>query len=91
MKKSDFVAKIAEKNGISQAKAKEVVDSVFAELSSVLESGDSYSQLGFGTFSVAERPARTGRNPRTGETVEYPAAKVVKFKAGSALKEAVNK
>ncbi len=91
MKKSDFVAKIAEKNGISQSKAKEVVDSVFAELSSVLESGDSYSQLGFGTFSVAERPARTGRNPRTGEAVEYPAAKVVKFKAGSALKEAVNK
>ena len=67
-----------------------VVDSIFDEITSALKGGDEVKIAGFGSFSVASRAARAGRNPRTGETIQIAASKQPKFKAGKALKEAVN-
>ena len=89
MVKADLVAKVAE-IGITKKQAAQVVDSVLDAIKDALASGDKVSLIGFGTFSVKERAAREGRNPRTGKKIRIPKKKVPAFKAGKALKEAVS-
>ena len=88
MNKQDLVAKVAETADISKQKAASAVDAV---IEGSLKQGDDVRLVGFGTFSVSDRAATTGRNPRTGEPIKIPASKQPKFKAGKELKEAVNK
>lgn len=89
MNKNELVASVAEKAEISKKDAEAAVKAVTEVITEALAEGDKVALVGFGTFSVKERAARTGINPRTKETVEIPAAKVPAFKAGSALKDAV--
>ena len=89
MTKADLVAKMAEDAGITKAAAEKALNSFLSAVSDSLAEGDKVTLVGFGTFSVAERAQREGRNPRTGEVITIEACKVVKFKAGSKLKEAV--
>ena len=91
MNKQDLVATVADAADISKAKAALAVDAVIDAIKSSLKGGDDVRLVGFGTFSVSERAATTGRNPRTGEPIKIPASKQPKFKAGKELKEAVNK
>jgi len=91
MKKEELVALVSEKGDISKKAAGEAVNAVFEGIASVLEKGDSISLIGFGSFKVVERAAREGRNPSTGEKIQIPASKGVKFTPGAALKERVNK
>jgi len=86
--KADLVAKVAE-IGITKKQAAQVVDGVFGAIKDALASGDKVSLIGFGTFSVRERAAREGRNPRTGKKIKIPKKKVPAFRAGKALKDAV--
>ncbi len=90
MNKSQLIEKIAEGADISKASAGRALDSFIESVTGTLKSGDSVALVGFGTFSVRERAARTGRNPQTGATIEIAAAKVPAFKAGKALKDACN-
>lgn len=90
MNKSDLIEAVAFAAELSKADAGRAVDAVIANTISTLQGGGQVSIVGFGTFSVRERAARTGRNPRTGETISVPARKVPAFKAGKALKDAVN-
>ena len=90
MNKNDLINNVADAVGISKSSAASAVDSVFDSISSALSSGGDVRLVGFGTFSVANRKATTGRNPRTGEAINIPASKSPKFKAGKALKDAVN-
>lgn len=90
MKKSDLVAKLAEKSSVSRKDCATLVDLVFEEITNALAAGDNFSVVGFGTFSVKERAERVGVNPqKKGEKMVIPAMKVPAFKAGKALKEAV--
>jgi DNA-binding protein HU-beta len=88
--KSELIDAIASEADISKASAGRALDSMINSITGALSKGDSVSLVGFGTFSVKERAARTGRNPQTGETIQIKAAKVPGFKAGKALKDAVN-
>jgi DNA-binding protein HU-beta len=90
MNKSDLVDAIADSAGLSKADAARALDAVVDTVTGALKAGDSVSLVGFGTFSVRDRAARTGRNPRTGETIQIAASKNPAFKAGKALKDAVN-
>ncbi len=90
MNKNDLIAKVAEAADLSKADAGKAVDAVFNTVTSTLSSGDEVRLVGFGTFSVAQRAASKGRNPRTGEEIDIPASKQPKFKAGKGLKDAVN-
>ena len=90
MNKSDLVATAAVTAGVSQADAASVIDATFDAITAVLKSGGEVRLLGFGSFSVANRAAREGRNPATGETIQIAASKQPRFKAGKGLKEAVN-
>ncbi len=90
MNKNELVAAVADGADISKADAGKAVDSVFDAVSDALKGGDEVRIVGFGTFSVASRAASTGRNPRTGETIQIKASKQPKFKAGKGLKDAVN-
>ena len=90
MNKNDLVATVASTTGISKADAAKAVDGVFNAITSALKKGQEVRLVGFGTFSVAKRAATTGRNPRTGTTIQIPASKQPKFKAGKGLKDAVN-
>ena len=90
MNKNDLVAAVAQATGTSKADAAKAVDGVFDAIAGALKSGDGVRLVGFGSFSVANRAARQGRNPRTGETIQIAASKQPKFKAGKALKDAVN-
>lgn len=90
MNKNQIVDKVAESAGLSKADAGRAVDAVVGTITDALKSGDSVSLIGFGTFDVRSRAARTGRNPRTGEEIQIAAAKNPAFKAGKALKDAVN-
>lgn len=90
MNKQDLVASVAEAADLSKAKAATAVDAVIDAIKSSLQGGNDVRLVGFGTFTVAERAATTGRNPRTGEPIQIPASKQPKFKAGKELKEAVN-
>lgn len=91
MNKSELIASIAETADISKADAGRALDALTSSVTNALKNGDSVALIGFGTFEVSDRAARSGRNPQTGETIQIAAAKVPKFKAGKALKEAVNK
>ena len=89
MNKSDLVAKISGDNEITKADAERVLSSVLGGIGDALKNGDSVALVGFGTFSVSERAARKGRNPQTGEAIQIPAKKAVKFKPGKSLKESL--
>jgi len=88
--KTDLVASVADATGMSKADAGNAVESVFDAISSALSGGGEVRLVGFGTFRVSHRKATQGRNPRTGETIQIMASNQPKFKAGKALKEAVN-
>jgi len=85
MTKAELIAKIASESGITKSQAEKAVDGFVSAVSAALSGGDKITLVGFGTFSVAARPEREGRNPRTGEKINIPASKVVKFKAGKTL------
>ena len=89
MNKSDLIASVARSAGLSKADARKVIDSVLASIGSTLAGGGEVRLIGFGTFSVANRAASMGRNPRTGERIYIAASKRPRFKAGKALKSAV--
>lgn len=90
MNKSDLVAAVAAKAELSKKDAEAAVAAVVASITDALADGDKVSLVGFGTFEVRTRAARTGQNPRTGEKIKIKAAKAPAFKAGKALKDAVN-
>jgi DNA-binding protein HU-beta len=90
MNKSDLVDAIADKANLSKADAGRALDATIQAVTGALKKGDTVSLVGFGTFTVRKRAARTGRNPRTGETIKIKASKNPAFKAGKALKDAVN-
>lgn len=91
MNKSDLIASVAEKAGLSRAQASGAVEAAIDAIVSSLKKGDDVRLVGFGTFQVVKRAAGVGRNLRTGETIKIPASKSPKFKAGQVLKDAVNK
>ena len=90
MKKVELVEAVANATGLTKADATRAIDATFAAITGALVKGDKVPLVVFGTFAVSERAAREGRNPRTGETVKIAARKAVTFKAGTALKDAVN-
>lgn len=89
MKKAEFVAKIAEKSGLTRKQAEMAVAAFTQTVTEALKDGDKVQLTGFGTFEVKDRPARSGRNPATGETIEITASKAPVFKAGKSLKEEI--
>ena len=90
MRKPDLIAAVAKQNGLPEAKAAAVVNSVFETISDVLSDGDEVAISGFGTFRVAFRPARDGRNPQTGSPMRIRAGKTPRFTPGASLKRAVD-
>ena len=90
MNKNDLVAVVADNAGLSKADAAKAVDAVVDGVTAALKAGDDVRLVGFGTFLVSRRAASTGRNPRTGATIQIPAANQPKFKAGKGLKDALN-
>jgi len=88
--KSELVDAIAESADISKAAAGRAIDAVVESVTNALKEGDQVTLIGFGTFSVKDRAARTGRNPQTGAEIQIAAAKIPSFKAGKGLKDAVN-
>ena len=90
MNKNDLVAEVAASAGLTKADAANSVDAVFNSITTALSSGGEVRLVGFGTFSVAQRKATQGRNPRTGERIQIPASRQPKFKAGKSLKDSVN-
>ncbi|MFV2060873.1 MAG: HU family DNA-binding protein [Gammaproteobacteria bacterium] len=90
MNKAELIEAVAEKNEMTKAAATRAVDSVLGTITETLVSGDQVTLVGFGTFQVRARAARVGRNPRTGEAIDIKASNIPSFKAGKALKDAVN-
>lgn len=90
MNKQEFIGAIADDAGLTKADASRAVDSFIEVLKNALKRGETVSLVGFGTFDVRSRAARTGRNPRTGQAIAIDASKTPSFKAGKALKDAVN-
>lgn len=90
MNKTDLAKKMAESAGISQASAKKALDAALAAIKDALVAGDKVALIGFGTFSVNERPAREGINPATKQKITIAAKKVAKFKAGAEIASAIN-
>ena len=90
MNKSELIAAVAAQANISKKDADAAVNAVVNAVTEALKQGDKVQLVGFGTFEVRERGARTGRDPRSGNTIEIPASKAPAFKAGKALKDAVN-
>jgi DNA-binding protein HU-beta len=88
--KTELVASVAEKTGLTKKDAEKAVNALFDSVQEALTAGDKVQMIGFGTFEVKERAARKGRNPRTGQDIEIPASKNPVFKAGKALKDSVN-
>ena len=91
MNKNDLIAKVADVAGMSKADAGKAADAVLDSITAALKKGGEVRLVGFGTFHVTRRKATMGRNPRTGEKIKIPASNQPKFKAGKALKEAVNR
>lgn len=91
MNKTELISNIAEKANTTKKTTAAIVDEMFAVITDAIADGDKVTLVGFGTFEARERAARTGKNPQTGEAVEIPACKAPAFKAGKALKDAVNK
>ncbi len=90
MNKTELIEHIASKSDISKAAASRALSSLIEAVKKTLKKGDTVTLVGFGTFSVSKRAARTGRNPRTGAALKIKAAKVPRFKAGKGLKDALN-
>lgn len=90
MNKTELVAKIAKNTGLTKVDSERAVEAFLNAVTATLKKGDEVRLVGFGTFSVTKREATEGRNPRTGETIKIAACKQPKFKAGKALKDALN-
>ena len=90
MNKQELVAAVAKTTDLSKDKAAQAVDAVFDSIAGALKADGEVRLVGFGTFATAQRPASTGRNPRTGEEIKIPASTSVRFKVGKGLKDAVN-
>jgi DNA-binding protein HU-beta len=90
MNKSDMIEHIAQVAEVSKSAAERAVDAMVVAVKSSLRKGDAVTLAGFGSFYVAKRAARVGRNPRTGAQIQISAARVPKFRAGKALKDAIN-
>jgi len=90
MNKQELISAMAEKAGLTKADADKALNAFVDTVKETLAKDDSIQLIGFGTFSVSERSARTGRNPQTGKEIQIAAKKIAKFKAGKALDEAVN-
>ena len=90
MNKTELVTAIAEESGLTKADSARVLEATISTITKAMTDGDSVAIIGFGTFKVGERAARTGRNPQTGAEMQIPAAKVPKFSAGKGLKDSVN-
>ena len=90
MNKTELIDAVADEAEVSKAEAGRAVDAVISSITKALKKGDSVTLVGFGTFQVRERAERTGRNPKTGDTIKIKASKNPAFKAGKALKDAVN-
>jgi DNA-binding protein HU-beta len=90
MNKAQLIDAMAEKAGLTKADAKKALDAFVCSTTDALKSGDRVALIGFGSFSVSERSARTGRNPQTGKEIKISAKKVVKFKAGAELSDTVS-
>ncbi|MCG8324509.1 MAG: HU family DNA-binding protein [Thiotrichales bacterium] len=90
MNKAELIDVIADSADLSKASAGRALDAALDTITNAMKKGDSVTLVGFGTFSVRKRAARTGRNPRTGESISIKAAKVPAFKPGKALKDALN-
>lgn len=89
MNKTELISSVAEKSELTKKDAEKAVNALFASIQEALAKGEKVQLVGFGTFEVRERKARTGRNPQTGEEIQIAAAKVPAFKAGKSLKDAV--
>jgi len=90
MNKTELIDAVAEAAALTKAESSRAVDAVVAAVTKALKDGDAVTLVGFGTFQVRDRAARTGRNPKTGDTIKIAASKNPSFKAGKALKDAVN-
>lgn len=91
MNKAELVSKVAEKSETTKKDAEKVINALFGSIEEALANGEKVQLVGFGTFEVRDRAARTGRNPKTGEEIKIAATKVPAFKPGKALKEVVAK
>ena len=91
MNKTELVAAVAEKTGLSKKDSEKAVNAAFDSITEALVAGEKVQLVGFGAFEVKERSARIGRNPKTKESIEIPASRVASFKVGKALKDAVSK
>lgn len=90
MNKAELIDAIASESGLSKADSKKALDAFVSATSAAMKNNDRISLVGFGSFSVSERAARTGRNPQTGKEIQIAAKKVIKFKAGSDLTDGIN-
>ncbi|MBA3929154.1 DNA-binding protein HU-beta [Pseudoxanthomonas japonensis] len=90
MNKTELIDAVADEAEVSKAEAGRAVDAVISSITKALKKGDTVTLVGFGTFQVRKRAARTGRNPKTGDTIKIKASQNPAFKAGKALKDAVN-
>lgn len=90
MNKNELISSIASETGLTKTDSAKAVDAFVSAITNALKSGDEVRLVGFGTFAVSNRSATTGRNPRTGATINIPARKQAKFKAGKALQDSVN-
>ena len=90
MNKTELIDAVAKQTEMTKAKAAQAIDVTLSAIEDAIKAGDSVTLIGFGTFSIAERAARTGRNPSTGEPLHIPASRVPQFKAGKNLKDAAN-
>ncbi len=90
MNKTDLISEVAARTGMTKKEIEKVVNAFFSTIEGTLKSGNKVQLIGFGTFEVRDRRARKGRNPQTGEEISIPAARVPAFKAGKALKDAVD-
>ena len=90
MNKQDLISAVAESSGLSKSDASKAVEGVFDAITGALKKGDEVRLVGFGTFSVSQRKASTGRNPATGAEIKIPASNQAKFKPGTGLKDAIN-
>ena len=90
MNKNELIAQVADASGMTKADASRAVDSVFDTITTCLSKGDEVRLTGFGTFTTSKRKATTGRNPRTGATIQIPASTQPKFRPGKSLRDSVN-
>lgn len=89
MNKADLIEALAASHDLTKTKAGEIIDTLFGQIEQTLANGDEVTLVGFGTFGVAKRAARTGRNPKTGQTIKIEAKKVPKFRPGKGLRDAL--